>query len=83
MLNLYQLSVKLVRKTRVGARLRRQYDRPQTALDRLRTSGGGDPGQVRALVRERARRDPFALAAGIERKLQRIYRLANRRHSPV
>ena len=82
MMNLYQPSVKLVRKTRVGARLRRQYDRPQTSLDRLRTSGGGDPAQVRALVRQRARLDPFALAAAIDRKLQRIYRLANRRHSP-
>jgi len=82
MMNLYQPSVKLVRKTRVGARLRRQYDRPQTPLDRLRTAGGGDPAQVRALVRQRARLDPFALAAAIDRKLQRIYRLANRRHSP-
>jgi hypothetical protein len=82
MLNLYQPSVKLVRKTRLGARLRRQYDRPQTPLDRLRASGGGDPAQVRALVRQRTRLDPFALAAAIERKLQRIYHLANRRHSP-
>jgi hypothetical protein len=82
MMNLYQPSVKLVRKTRVGARLRRQYDRPQTPLDRLRASGGGDPAQVRALVRLRARLDPFVLAAAIDRKLQQIYRLANRRHSP-
>jgi hypothetical protein len=82
MMNLYQPSVKLVRKTRVGARLRRQYDRPQTPLDRLLASGAGDPTQLRALVRLRARVDPFVLAVAIERKLQQIYRLANRRHSP-
>jgi len=82
MMNLYQPSVKLVRKTRVGARLRRQYDRPQTPLDRLLASGVGAPAQLRALQRLRTRLDPFALAATIERKLQRIYRLANRRHSP-
>jgi hypothetical protein len=82
MMNLYQPSVKLVRKTRVGARLRRQYDRPQTPPDRLLASGAGDPTQLRALVRLRARLDPFVLAAAIERKLQQIYRLANRRHSP-
>jgi hypothetical protein len=82
MMNLFQPSVKLVRKTRVGAQLRRRYDRPQTPLDRLLTSGAGDPDQVRALQRLRARLDPFALAAAIDRKLQRIYRLANRRHSP-
>ena len=82
MMNLFQPSVKLVRKTRVGARLRRQYDRPQTPLDRLLASGVGDPAQLRALQRLRARLDPFALAAAIDHKLQAIYRLANRRHSP-
>ncbi len=82
MMNLYQPSVKLIRKTRVGARLRRKYDRPQTPLDRLRASGVGDPAQLRALQRLRNRLDPFALAAAIDRKLPRIYRLANRRHSP-
>ncbi|MHB8732267.1 MAG: integrase [bacterium] len=82
MMNLFQPSVKLVRKTRVGAQLRRRYDRPQTPLDRLLASGAGDPDRVRALQRLRARLDPFALAAAIDRKLQRIYRLANRRHSP-
>jgi hypothetical protein len=82
MMNLYQPSVKLVRKTRVGARLRRRYDRPQTPLDRLLASGIGDPADLRALTRLRARLDPFVLAAAIERKLTQIYRLANRRHSP-
>ncbi len=82
MMNLYQPSVKLVRKTRVGARLHRRYDRPQTPLDRLLASGAGDPSQLRALQQLRRRRDPFALAAAIERKLTHIYRLANRRHRP-
>ena len=82
MMNLFQPSVKLLRKTRVGARLRRVYDRPQTPLDRLVASGAGDPAKVQALLRLRARLDPFALAETIERKLTRIYRLANRRHSP-
>jgi hypothetical protein len=82
MMNLYQPSVKLVRKTRVGARLRRTYDCPQTPLDRLLASGVGDPTHLRVLQRLRCRLDPFALAAAIDRKLTRIYRLANRRHSP-
>ena len=82
MMNLYQPSVKLLRKTRVGARLRRHYDAPHTPLDRLIASGAGDPAKVRALQQLRARLDPFALAEAIDRKLSRIYRLANRRHSP-
>lgn len=82
MMNLFQPSVKLVRKVRVGSRLRRVYDQPQTPLDRLRASGGGDPAKVAALQQLRARLDPFGLADAIERKLQRIYRLANHRQSP-
>lgn len=82
MMNLFQPSVKLVRKTRVGARITRQYDRPQTPLDRLIASGKGDTAKIRELVRLRARLDPFTLSATIDRKLQHIYQLANRRHSP-
>ena len=82
MMNLFQPSVKLIRKTRVGAQVRRQYDRPQTPLDRLLASKHGDPQQLRALQRLRSKIDPFALGAAIDRKLERIYRLANRRHSP-
>ena len=49
MMNLYQPSVKLLRKTRVGARLRRHYDTPHTPLDRLIAAGAGDLAKVRAL----------------------------------
>ena len=59
MMNLYQPSVKLVRKTWVGERLHRRYDRPQTPLDRLPASGIGDPTHLRALQRLRTRLDPF------------------------
>lgn len=81
--NLFLPSVKLVEKTRVGSRLRRRYDAPQTPLDRLATGRKGDPAKVQALVRERARLDPFALAASVERKLERVFRLANRRTRPA
>jgi hypothetical protein len=82
MMNLFQPSVKLVRKVRVGSRLKRVYDRPQTPLDRLLTTGTGDPTKVAAYQQLRTRLDPFVLADAIERKLQRIYRLANHRQSP-
>jgi hypothetical protein len=82
MMNLFQPSVKLVRKVRRGSRLTRRYDRPQTPLDRLVASGVGDAVQIAALQQLRTRWDPFALAQMIDRKLRRIYRLANRRHSP-
>jgi hypothetical protein len=80
MMNLFQPSVKLVRKIRIGSRLRRVYDHPQTPLDRLLASGHGDLASVQALQELRARLDPFVLAEVIERKLARIYGLAT--HPP-
>jgi hypothetical protein len=82
MMNLFQPSVKLVRKVRVGSRLRRVYDRPQTPLDRLLAAGASDPTKVAVFQQLRAHLDPFALAEAIDRKLARIYRLANHRQSP-
>jgi hypothetical protein len=82
MMNLYQPSVKLLRKVRVGSQLKRVYDQPQTPLDRLLASQQGDPERIAALVELRNRLDPFALAATIDRKLSGICRLANHRQSP-
>ncbi len=82
MMNLFQPSVKLLRKVRVGSRLTRRYDRPQTPLDRLLASGQGDPAKIAAPQHLRTRLDPFALADAIDRKLQRIYHLANARQHP-
>jgi hypothetical protein len=80
--NLFLPCVKLVTKTRVGARVRRVYDAPQTPLDRLVARGKGDAAKIAALGQQRATLDPFALAERIERKLDRIYQLANDRTRP-
>ncbi len=79
MMNLFQPSVKLVRKQRVGSKLKRIYDRPQTPLDRLRACPGVDRAQVNELLRLRATTDPFELARTIEKKLDRIAALARHR----
>lgn len=81
-LNLYLPSVKLVRKVRVGSKLRRVYDAAQTPFERVRASGQGDPVQVAALQNLRRSLDPFRLAQAIDQKLRGIYELANRRQSP-
>jgi hypothetical protein len=79
MMNLFQPSVKLVRKVRVGSRLTRRYDTPQTPLDRLRATNDYHRGEVKRLLQLRATTDPFVLAKTIERKLDRIAALARRR----
>ena len=81
--NLFLPSVKLQRKERHGARLRRYYDAPQTPLDRVRRCRQADAAKVAALVRQRDQLDPFALAARIDRKLARLYTLANHRRGTV
>ena len=77
--NLFLPSVKLVTKERVGARVRRRYDRPQIPLDRVRACVEADGAKVQALVALRARLDPFQLAQRIDAALGRVYQLANHR----
>jgi len=80
MMNLFQPSVKLRRKVRVGSRLTRVYDAPQTPLDRLRAGKDFHREEVQRLLQLRATTDPFVLARIIERKLDRIAALARRRN---
>ncbi len=81
-MNLYLPSVKLVRKVRVGSKLRRVYGPAQTPLDRVLASPGVHPDRVAVLAALRRRLDPFELARTIDRKLERIYALADQRLSP-
>jgi hypothetical protein len=81
-LNLYLPSVKLLKKVHVGSKLRRVYDGPKTPFERVVASKQGDTAQLTILKELRRSLDPFQLAKVIDRKLERIYRLANRRLSP-
>jgi len=81
-LNLFLPSVKLVKKVRVGSKLRRVYDTPQTPLQRVASSPQADAARVAELQSLRESLNPFALAKAIDQKLEHIYELANRRLSP-
>src|SRR6267143_1406297 len=81
-LNLYLPSVKLLKKIHVGSKLRRVYDGPKTPFERVVASKQGDAAQLSILKELQRSLDPFQLAKIIDRKLERIYRLANRRLSP-
>lgn len=80
--NLFLPSMKLAGKVRVGSRLKRRYDKPLTPLDRLAVCPQADPVKLAELQKLRDRTDPLELAKTIERKLDRIYQLANHRVSP-
>jgi hypothetical protein len=80
--NLFLPSMKLMKKTRVGSKLQRRYDKPQTPLERLLNCPQADPVKTQELKRLRDKTDPFELAKRMEQKLERIYQLANHRISP-
>lgn len=80
--NLFLPSMKLLEKTRIGSKLKRRYDQPRTALDRLLDCPQADPLKIQKLKTLRETIDPFVLAQCIEQKLERIYLMANRRISP-
>jgi hypothetical protein len=80
--NLFLPSMKLIRKSRVGSKLKRRYDKPQTPLERVAACPQADPLKLAELKKLRDATDPFELAKTIERKLERIYQLANQRVSP-
>lgn len=81
-LNLFLPSVKLVKKVRVDSKVRRFYDGPRTPFERVKACPEANPKQVARLEQLRKSLDPFPLGRVIERKLERIARLANRRQSP-
>jgi transposase InsO family protein len=81
--NLFLPSVKLIEKRRVGARLHRRYDAPQTPLERVEACSAIDRVRVRALQQLRRQLDPIALAQRIDQQLGQVYRLANQRLSPA
>lgn len=81
--NLFQPSMKLAAKVRVGAKVRRRYDTPSTPLDRLIASGHGKPEKIAELKRLRDSLDPFVLAQAIEHKLARIWAMRSKVPQPV
>ncbi len=80
--NLFLPSVKLVKKVRIGSRVKRVYDQPQTPFDRVCASLPGEHPKVVELKMLRDTLDPFALSQAIDEKLDCILRMACVRHSP-
>jgi hypothetical protein len=80
--NLFLPSMKLREKTRVGSKLKRRYDEPQTPLERLLNCPQADSAKIEELKKLRQRTDPFELAKRVEQKLEQIYQMAHRRIDP-
>jgi hypothetical protein len=75
--NLFLPSVKLLKKERVGSKVRRHYDQARTPLDRVMECSGIDSAMVAMFKQLRDRLDPFLLSASVDRQIERIYELAS------
>ena len=75
--NLFQPSMKLRCKIRIGSRLIRRYDTPRTPFERVVESRKGDPKKLAALKHTLKTTDPFELSTRIDQQLQWIYKLAS------
>jgi len=81
--NLFMPSVKLEKKERIGSRLRRRYETPQTPFQRVAASPGADTERVAELRCRREGLDPFRLSATIQAKLEGIFRLSSEAQAPA
>jgi ribosomal protein L44E len=80
--NLFLPSVKLAKKVRVGSRLRRHYEAPQTPWQRLVAWPQADPQRLGELRQQRARLDPFELSSRVQAKVERVFDLGRESRAP-
>jgi len=78
---LYLPSVKLLKKVRVGSKVRRVYSAARRPFERVLQSGQANAQRVAELQRLRSTLVPFELAMSIDRKLEAVYRFIHSRSS--
>ena len=70
--------MKLVEKTRIGSKVKKKYDTPQTPCDRLMNCPTVSLRIKKELRRSREKLDPLELAEEIEIKLKAIHQIIDR-----
>lgn len=73
--NYFMPSMKLLRKTRIGARIKKEYDTPKTPYQRLLESSDKESEQMIKLQIKYQSLDPIELQLGLERKLKEYFDL--------
>lgn len=77
--NFFQPSVKLIKKIRIGSKIKRIYDSPKTPLQRVCECKNVNPLKVAELKKLFQSLDPFELSENIDKKLNRIYEMHTRK----
>ncbi|OIO35548.1 MAG: hypothetical protein AUJ76_02350 [Candidatus Omnitrophica bacterium CG1_02_41_171] len=76
--NFFQPSVKLVKKVRIGSKLKRIYNKPKTPFQRVCECKEVDSEKIAQLKKVFLSLDPFELSQTIEKKLTKIQSLATK-----
>jgi hypothetical protein len=75
--NYFLPTFKLKEKVRIGARIKKIYDKPQTPYQRLMNSTALTEEQKIELSRKKKLHNPFELKKGLEQKLTNFFRALN------
>lgn len=78
-MNFFQPSVKLVKKVRIGSKIKRIYDKPKTPFQRLCESKKPDPVKLTQLKKLFLSLNPFELSKIIDKKLNKIYQMRTKK----
>jgi hypothetical protein len=79
LMNFFIPSMKLIRKTRIGARIKKEYDLPKTPYQRLLESADLSTEAKDKLRLRYESMDPFALSEGLDKRLERFFWLVKRK----
>lgn len=77
--NFFQPSVKLVKKIRIGSKIKRIYDKPKTPFQRVCECKNINPIKVAELKELSLSLDPFELSKTIDKKLDKIYQMRTKK----
>ena len=79
--NFFIPSMKILRKTRIGARIKKEYDQPRTPFQRLMECPEISEERKEELRQARAKLNPFHLQEGLDRKLKAFQELLRQRNT--
>lgn len=79
--NYFVPTQKLLRKTRIGARIKKEYERPRTPFQRLMDSKEFPEDQKAALLARKKSLNPFQLQKGLQLKLREFEEMLRKRNT--
>jgi hypothetical protein len=79
--NFFIPSMKILRKTRIGAKIKKEYDQPRTPFQRLMESPEIAEERKEEIRKARAKLNPFHLQEGLDRKLRAFQELLRQRNT--